>query len=164
MKVLLTGASGFVGRALQDEFRHGDGAYEVLALGREDGDLADDGVAETAMPEARPDVVVHAAARIGVVRCDEAPELALRSNVLATTLVARAAAAHGSRMADVSHSDAYAAPRAPTAHGWRTSRPRTSTARRSRPTSGPRRRRRACTRSRSSGASRPPRSPRPRGR
>jgi nucleoside-diphosphate-sugar epimerase len=107
MKVLLTGASGFVGRALQDELRHGDGAYEVRLLGRADGDLADEGVAEAAVAETRPDVVVHAAARIGVVRCDEAPELALRSNVLATTLVARAAARHGARLVYLSTSDVY---------------------------------------------------------
>jgi nucleoside-diphosphate-sugar epimerase len=107
MKVLLTGASGFVGRALHDELRHGDGAYEVHLLGRAEGDLADEGVAEAAIAETRPDVVVHAAARIGVVRCDESPELALRSNVLATTLVARAAAAHGAHLAYLSTSDVY---------------------------------------------------------
>ena len=107
MKVLLTGASGFVGRALQDELCHGGGAYEVHLLGRADGDLAEDSVAEAAVAETRPDVVVHAAARIGVVRCDEAPELALRSNVLATTLVARAAARHGARLVYLSTSDVY---------------------------------------------------------
>jgi nucleoside-diphosphate-sugar epimerase len=107
MKVLLTGASGFVGRALHDELRHADGAYEVHLLGRADGDLADEGVAEAAIDEIRPDVVVHAAARIGVVRCDDQPELALRSNVLAATLVARAAAEHGARLAYLSSSDVY---------------------------------------------------------
>jgi UDP-glucose 4-epimerase len=54
-------------------------------------------------------VLVHAAARIGVVRCEDEPELALRSNVLATALVARAAAAHGARLAYVSTSDVYGA-------------------------------------------------------
>jgi GDP-4-dehydro-6-deoxy-D-mannose reductase len=107
MKVLLTGASGFVGRALQDELRHGDGAYEVHSLGRADGDLAEEAVAEAAIGEARPDVVVHAAARIGVVRCDDAPEAALRSNVLATMFVARAAAAYGARFSYLSSSDVY---------------------------------------------------------
>jgi nucleoside-diphosphate-sugar epimerase len=109
MKVLVTGASGFVGRALVDELRHGDGAYEVHPLGREYGDLAQEGVAERAVAEARPDVVVHAAARIGVVRCEDEPELALRSNVLATALVARAATAHGARLAFVSTADVYGA-------------------------------------------------------
>jgi nucleoside-diphosphate-sugar epimerase len=107
MKVLVTGASGFVGRALVDDLRHGSGAYEVQPLGRRDGDLADRGVAEAAVAEARPDVVVHAAARIGVVRCEEEPELALRSNVLATALLARAVTARGARLAYVSTSDVY---------------------------------------------------------
>jgi nucleoside-diphosphate-sugar epimerase len=107
MKVLVTGASGFVGRALVDELRHGDGAYEVRPLGRGDGDLAEPGTAEAALAEAMPDAVVHAAARIGVVRCENEPELALRSNVLATTRVARAAAEHGARLAYLSTSDVY---------------------------------------------------------
>jgi nucleoside-diphosphate-sugar epimerase len=107
MRVLVTGASGFVGGALLDELRHGDGAYEVHPLGRADGDLADAGAAEAAIAEAQPDVVVHAAARIGVVRCEDEPELALRANVLATALVARAAAQHGARLAYLSTSDVY---------------------------------------------------------
>ncbi|HEY7017304.1 MAG TPA: NAD(P)-dependent oxidoreductase [Gaiellaceae bacterium] len=109
MKVLVTGASGFVGRALVEELRHAEGAYEVQPLGRDDGDLADEGVAEAAIMAARPDVVVHAAARIGVVRCDDEPSLALRSNVLATGLVARAATDCGARFAYISTSDVYGA-------------------------------------------------------
>jgi nucleoside-diphosphate-sugar epimerase len=107
MKVLVTGASGFVGRALVDELRHGDGAYDVHPLGRSEGDLAAPGTAEAVVGEAGPDVVVHAAARIGVVRCEEEPELALRSNVLAAALVGRAAAEHGARLVYVSTSDVY---------------------------------------------------------
>jgi len=43
------------------------------------------------------------------VRCEDEPELALRSNVLATALVARAATAHGARLAYISTSDVYGA-------------------------------------------------------
>ncbi len=107
MRVLVTGASGFVGRALVEELRHGERSYEVHALERGDGDLAEPGVAESAV--AGEEVVLHAAARIGVVRCEEEPLLALRSNVLATTFVARACAAHGARLAYVSTADVYGA-------------------------------------------------------
>jgi nucleoside-diphosphate-sugar epimerase len=64
-------------------------------------------VAESAI--AGSDIVVHAAARIGVVRCEEDPDAALRSNVLATTLVARACAADGARLVYVSTADVYGA-------------------------------------------------------
>jgi nucleoside-diphosphate-sugar epimerase len=107
MKVLVTGASGFVGRALVEELRHAEAAYEVQPLGRQDGDLSQEGVAEAAVAETQPDVVVHGAARIGVVRCEDEPELAVRSNVLATALVARAAAAHDARLVYLSTSDVY---------------------------------------------------------
>jgi nucleoside-diphosphate-sugar epimerase len=107
MRVLVTGASGFVGRSLVEELRHGERSYEVHALERSDGDLAEPGVAESAV--AGEEVVVHAAARIGVARCEEEPLLALRSNVLATTLVARACAANGARLAYVSTADVYGA-------------------------------------------------------
>lgn len=109
MRVLVTGASGFVGRALVEELRHSGRAYEVQALERHDGDLADDGAAERAFGAVQPDVVVHAAARIGVTRCEEEPLLALRSNVLAAVLVARACTNHGARLAYVSTADVYGA-------------------------------------------------------
>jgi nucleoside-diphosphate-sugar epimerase len=107
MRVLVTGASGFVGRALVEELRHGGRAYEVHPLERRDGDLADDEVAERAIAEAEADLVVHSAARIGIARCEEEPLLALRSNVLATTFVAQSAARHGARLTYVSTADVY---------------------------------------------------------
>jgi nucleoside-diphosphate-sugar epimerase len=91
------------------ELRHKGRAYGVHPLERRNGDLAEEGVAEGAVAEAKPDVVVHAAARIGVARCEDEPLLALRSNLLATVMVARACAGHGARLAYVSTADVYGA-------------------------------------------------------
>jgi nucleoside-diphosphate-sugar epimerase len=107
MRVLVTGASGFVGRALVEELRHGERSYEVHPLERSAGDLAEPGLAEAVLAEAAPETVVHAAARIGVVRCEDDPAAALRSNVLATAFVARACASRGARLAYVSSADVY---------------------------------------------------------
>jgi nucleoside-diphosphate-sugar epimerase len=107
MKVLVTGASGFVGRALVEELRHADAAYEVQPLGRQDGDLSHEGVAEAAVAEARARGRRPRAARIGVVRCEDEPELAVRSNVLATRSSPARAAASGARLVYLSTSDVY---------------------------------------------------------
>src|SRR3954468_21002621 len=73
MKVLVTGASGFVGRATCEELvRRG---HEVIALVRRPGseppgtraqigDLTDAASLQEAVPSQRPDAVVHLAAEI----------------------------------------------------------------------------------------------------
>lgn len=103
MRVLLFGASGQVGRALQ---RGALAGHQVLALDRCGGpadgggaglcgDLADaTGVAAT-VAVVRPDVVVNAAAYTAVDRAESEPALAAAVNTHAPTAIARAAARVG---------------------------------------------------------------------
>lgn len=105
----MTGASGFVGRALVAELRSQEkGAYEVHGLERRHGDLAaGESVIAEYIQGFRPDLVVHLAARVGVGLCEEDPAQAIASNVSATAFVARACAAHGARLAYGSTADVY---------------------------------------------------------
>lgn len=82
MRVLVTGASGFVGAHVRNALA--SSSHEVLtdidahAAAR---DLADEGVADTLVGEARPDAVIHLAARVEA--RDDAWHALLRNNQLA---------------------------------------------------------------------------------
>src|SRR5256885_1463160 len=108
MRVLVTGASGFVGRALVAELERG--GHATLRLGHNDVDLAsgESGIAERIAP-LEPEVVVHLAARVGVTACEADPVDAVRSNVTAAALVARTCARLGLRLAYASTADVYGA-------------------------------------------------------
>jgi dTDP-glucose 4,6-dehydratase len=60
VRVLVTGGRGFIGAHVCDALQALD--HEAVALGRVDGDLAEDGVAERLIGEHEPDAVVHLAA------------------------------------------------------------------------------------------------------
>jgi nucleoside-diphosphate-sugar epimerase len=60
VRVLVTGGRGFIGTHVCDALQALD--HETVALGRADGDLAEDGVAERLVGEHEPDAVVHLAA------------------------------------------------------------------------------------------------------
>jgi nucleoside-diphosphate-sugar epimerase len=80
VRVLLTGASGFIGRALAPQLQ--ERGHEVVALVRRSGseppgtrplaaDLGDGGALQAALSEADPDCVVHLAAEIASQRSEE---------------------------------------------------------------------------------------------
>ena len=99
MRVLVTGGRGFIGSHVCDALR--DAGHEAVALGRIDGDLAEEGVAARLLDEHRPDAVVHLAA---VMPGDER----LVQNAPIAGLVAAACAARGVPLFHGSSTSVYA--------------------------------------------------------
>ena len=94
MKVLLLGAAGQVGLALQAELAAG---YDLVALGRDQANLEEkDGLAR-AIAETAPRVIVNAAAYTAVDRAESEPDRAERINAAAVGELARMAADRGAR-------------------------------------------------------------------
>jgi nucleoside-diphosphate-sugar epimerase len=60
LRVLVTGGRGFLGGYVEDVFTAA--GHDVVSLGRADGDLAGEGVAERLVGEHSPDAVIHLAA------------------------------------------------------------------------------------------------------
>jgi dTDP-4-dehydrorhamnose reductase len=95
MKILLTGVSGQVGRAL---------ARPLLALGDVIGaerkllDLADTASIERAIRQFEPDLIINPAAYTAVDRAESEPELAMRINAEGPAVLAREAARTGARL------------------------------------------------------------------
>jgi dTDP-4-dehydrorhamnose reductase len=94
MKLLVTGREGQVVRSLLER-AGGDSAFEVVALGRPDIDLADAGTVRRAVAAERPHIVVSAAAYTAVDQAEDEPERAHAINAIGAGAVAEAAAEVG---------------------------------------------------------------------
>jgi dTDP-4-dehydrorhamnose reductase len=88
MKVLITGASGLVGRALVEHCRANDD--EVLAYDHESLDIADPRAVEKVIGERRPDAVINCAAWTNVDACERDPKQTELVNSLGPENLARA--------------------------------------------------------------------------
>jgi dTDP-4-dehydrorhamnose reductase len=99
MKVLLTGREGQLGQALVQSVPQG---VELIATGRRELDLSDQNACGSAVAELRPDWVLNAGAYTAVDRAESEPELAAAVNEGAPGAFARALAATGGRLLQVS--------------------------------------------------------------
>jgi dTDP-4-dehydrorhamnose reductase len=85
---MLTGKNGQVGWELQRTLAP---LGQVVALGRQDLDLADPGQIRQRVREIKPDIIVNAAAYTAVDKAEEEPELAMAVNGIAPGILAEEA-------------------------------------------------------------------------
>ncbi len=100
MRVGVTGANGLLGRSLVPLWRLA--GAEVVGWDLDDFDVRDAGAVRRAIAEARPDVVIHAAAYTAVDRAESEPEVAMAVNRDGTANVCRACGEAGVRLVYIS--------------------------------------------------------------
>jgi nucleoside-diphosphate-sugar epimerase len=103
MRILITGAGGQLGRALQEALSF----HTLIPLARADLDVTDRAAVFRAILRARPDVVIHAAAMTDVDGCARDPERAFRVNALGTQAVAMACVAAGAALVYISTNEVF---------------------------------------------------------
>lgn len=91
MRVLVTGVSGQVGRALLSTLRH----HDPIAAGRSVIDLSQPDTCHLVLDRLNPEIIVNAAAYTAVDQAESQSDLATLVNVAAPTAIARWAADHG---------------------------------------------------------------------
>jgi dTDP-4-dehydrorhamnose reductase len=119
MKVLITGANGQLGRALQATARLG---VSIIAASSAELDIGDAAAVDALLSAERPDAIFNAAAYTAVDKAESEEALAMRVNAEGVANLARGAAAVGARLVHVStdfvfdgRSGIPYAPEAPTA-------------------------------------------------
>ncbi|MEQ2352750.1 dTDP-4-dehydrorhamnose reductase [Pseudoalteromonas piscicida] len=92
MRIMLTGASGQLGRCIQDRVKISD---ELLALTRSDLDITDAAAVEDKVEELKPDILINAAAYTAVDKAESEIESAYANNQLGAKNLAFASAKEG---------------------------------------------------------------------
>ena len=107
VSVLITGGQGQLGRELQRALLSQSDPPQVLALDLPDLDVTDADAVERAIGQAKPDLVIHAAALTDTSLCEEDPALAMRVNAQGSLHVARACRRAGAALVYVSTNEVF---------------------------------------------------------
>jgi len=110
VSVLITGGQGQLGRELRRAFSAESNPPQVLALDLPELDVTDADAVERAFDQAKPDLVIHAAALTDTSLCEEDPALAMRVNAQGTLHVAEACRRAGAAMVYVSTNEVFDGP------------------------------------------------------
>ena len=100
MRVLLLGANGQLGSDIRRLWR--DPSVELVTAARADADVTDAAAVSRLIEGAKPDVVINTTAFHNLPLCEEDPETAFRVNAVGGRNVAKAAAAVGAAMVQLS--------------------------------------------------------------
>lgn len=103
MRILITGANGQLGRALQSVLV----AHDLILVDLPDIDITTRAAIEGATAESRPDLIIHCAAYTDVDGCARNPELAHRVNALGAQNVALACRSMGIPLVHISTNEVF---------------------------------------------------------
>ncbi len=103
-KIVITGASGFLGIRLLDKFSE---EYEVYGPNRMQMDITDLDCIKRYLNDVRPQYIIHCAAVSDIGQCEKYPEKSHEINVTATVAIANAAKEQGSKLVFCSSDQIY---------------------------------------------------------
>lgn len=112
-KILITGASGFLGRRAAEYYQKN---YSVITPSHAEMDITDEKSIRKFFESARPDIVIHCAAISDTGACEKDPEASRKVNLTGSEHIARAAGAVRAKCLMCSSDQVYFGSTRPGAH------------------------------------------------